>query len=210
MRIRTRTTSRHFRSLNNGRKETQKNTNYMNRVFFVFDVESIGLHGEGFAVAGGVYFEDGTVDKASEFLLACAPQWAEGNDDDRAWVAANVPTLPETHLNPLLMRDEFWRKWRGAKEKYPKIVMAVECGWPVEARFLSDCIADSPFVRRWEGPYPLHEIATYLAAAGMDPMANYDRMECELPKHHPLADARQSSRLLCEALEIIAEQAISS
>ena len=27
--------------------------------FFVIDVESVGLHGEGFAVAGGVYLRNG-------------------------------------------------------------------------------------------------------------------------------------------------------
>ena len=38
-------------------------------LFFVFDVESVGLHGEGFAVAGGVYTATGGT--LWEFWLAC-------------------------------------------------------------------------------------------------------------------------------------------
>ena len=39
-----------------------------------------------------------------------------------------------------------------------------------------------------------------MLCAGMDPMATYDRLPAELPRHDPLADARQSARLLVEAL----------
>jgi hypothetical protein len=56
------------------------------------------------------------------------------------------------------------------------------------------------------GPYPLHEIASFMTAAGMDPMATYARLPDELPKHHPLADARQSARLLWLAVSRIAEK----
>jgi hypothetical protein len=178
----------------------------MEQVFFVFDVESIGLHGEGYAVAGGVYFADGTVDKSSEFIVACQPEQANGESGDRQWVHDNVPVLEETNCeNPREVRERFWKFWETAKREYPGIVMAGECVWPVEAGFLSACIKDNPEQRRWNGPYPLHEIASFMLAAGMDPMATYDRLDSELPKHHPLADARQSARLLCEAIELIEE-----
>jgi hypothetical protein len=172
----------------------------MKGTFFVFDVESIGLHGEAYAVAGGVYFEDGTVDKESEFLFCCEPIVAWGMDNDRAWVEKNIPRLEPTHSVPKEVREAFWNAWIQAKKSYPEIVMAGECVWPVETGFLTSCVADDPIAREWSGPYPLHEIASVMVAAGMDPMETYDRLESEMPKHNPLADARQSSRLLCEAL----------
>lgn len=79
--------------------------------------------------------------------------------------------------------------------------MFAECQWPVEARFLLECVDDNPAAHNWEGPYPFHEIATLMLAAGMDPMAKYQRGGNELPEHEPLADTRLSVRLLVEALK---------
>ncbi len=172
--------------------------------FFIFDVESIGLHGEGFAVAGGIWSADGT--NIVEFAFHCHHSNAEGDDlEDRPWVQENVSIHAGSreYRDPLGVRDAFWRLWRASKELRPDLVMAVECGWPVEARFLEDCIADSPKVRNWEGPYPMHEIASFMLAAGMDPMATYVRRKEELPAHEPLADARLSARLLFSALKIL-------
>lgn len=165
--------------------------------FFIFDVESMGLHGEGFAVAGGVYLANGAAQW--EFRYACPTGSAWCDDaEDRTWVDANVPVLETTHRTPELMRHAFWQHWLKAKKAGAQ--MAVECGWPVEAEFLHRCIHDQYPGRKWDGPYPLHEIATYMAAAGMDPMAQYKRRPSELPMHDPLADARLSARLLSEAL----------
>mgnify|MGYP003529634433 CR=1 len=85
----------------------------------------------------------------------------------------------------------------------PFFVFDVECGWPVEASFLSACIRDDAF-RNWDGPYPMREIASIMLAAGMDPMATYEREESEKPAHEPLADARQSARLLATAQHSLA------
>ena len=163
--------------------------------FFVIDVESVGLHGEGFAVAGGVYLTNGSA--LWEFRLACPIDECAGDDDDRKWVKDNIPAIEETHRSPKAMRDEFWKQWMRAKRD--GAVMAADCQWPVEAGFVKACIADDP-ARKWEGPYPLHEIASYIAASGLDPMAKYPRTPSEMPMHDPLADARQSARLLSEAL----------
>lgn len=176
--------------------------------FFVFDVESIGLHGEGFAVAGGIYI-NGIAQ--SEFRYASSPEIAHGTLANRQWVRENVPPIWPREFSSLEIRQAFWQQWEKAKAEYPGILMAAECGWPVEATFLSQCIRDgNPFnelgskcetwPREFAGPYPLHEIATLMLAAGMDPMATYDRLPSELPKHDPLADARQSARLLAGAI----------
>ncbi len=47
------------------------------KLFFVFDVESIGLHGEGFAVGWVVVGETGAT--YEESYLACLPGAARGS-----------------------------------------------------------------------------------------------------------------------------------
>lgn len=174
--------------------------------FFVFDVESIGLHGEGFAVAGGIYDVVGA--PVREFAAHCVPSMAKGVDDaeqrgiDADWAFKNVSVHSSSQEfgTPDQLREFFWDEWTLAKQTYPDILMFVECGWPVEARFLIKCIEQDVGDRNWNGPYPLHEIATIMLAAGMDPMATYDRNDNEKPAHEPLADARLSARLLSEAI----------
>lgn len=172
--------------------------------FFVFDVESVGLHGEGFAVAGGVYLENGAAQW--EFNMSCPLDECAGSDNDREWVKANIPELTITHRSPQTMRDQFWMNWMRAKTE--GAVMAADCGWPVEARFLIACIDDDPEKRNWDGPYPFMEIASFLTSAGMDPMEKYERTASEMPEHDPLGDARQSARLLSTALATLKAQRV--
>lgn len=164
---------------------------------FVFDVESVGLHGEGFAVGGGVYIGG---NPEWEFLFSCPPDKAQGIMDDRRWIGQNVPPIDITHDTPAAVREAFWKEWVRAQEIYPGITMFGECIWPVEAAFVADCVRGNLAERRWRGPYPFHDIASFMAAAGMDPLDSYDRLDCELPCHHPLFDARQSARLLKKVL----------
>ena len=60
----------------------------------VFDVESIGLHGEGYAV-GYVVIVDGKEVEADMF--ACPGSMAEGVDSDRLWVYGNIPAPAIQH-----------------------------------------------------------------------------------------------------------------
>lgn len=164
---------------------------------FVFDVESIGLHGEGFAVGFVVVDSDGN--RVDSGLFSCEPSQASGNEEGVKWVKANVPPLLVTHEAPCQMRAAFWKKWRDWKAK--GAMLFADCAWPVEARFLAACVDDHFREREWEGPYPLHEIASVIWACGGDPMLTRERREDELPEHNPLADAIQSARLLFEALK---------
>src|SRR6186713_319328 len=102
--------------------------------YFVFDVESIGLHGEGFAVGGGLYNSDGT--SVFEFLHACHPEIADGRKSNRDWVSNNVPDLLKEASNPdvicfttLQVRQKFWEHYTKAKSEGAYIFS--ECGWPV-------------------------------------------------------------------------------
>lgn len=166
-----------------------------NNMFLVFDVESIGLHGEGFAV-GWVLVKDGA--QILEGRFACSPNAASGHDAARSWVRENIAPIPANCETPRQVRQVFWETWQRCKEAGALLV--ADCAWPVEARFLAACVDDDPGPREWEGPYPLHDLASIILAKGGDPLATTERMERELPIHDPLADARQSARLLVDVL----------
>jgi hypothetical protein len=166
-----------------------------NTKFFVIDVESVGLHGEGFAVAGGMYINGSC---QWEFRYCCDMELCEGRESDRKWVKENVPVMEITHRSSKSMRDAFWKDW--IKAKSLGATLAADCAWPVETRFLTACIDDDRESRNWEGPYPLAEISSYMASAGFDPLDEYVRLPSEMPKHEPLADVRQSARMLFNSL----------
>lgn len=156
----------------------------------VFDVESNGLHGEGFAVGWVVISDSGEIiSKGYE----AAPL-----ENPDPWVAENVlPKLPApTKPDAISVRGAFWEAWQKAKAM--GATLWADCGWPVEANFLSACVADDAS-RLWDGPYPLHEIATVFELAGLDTTAKHERLEDE-QEHHPTGDAKQSARLLLKLL----------
>ncbi len=171
---------------------TPESAELLPKKFFVFDVEAIGLHGEGFAVAGGTYDENGKAEH--EFCMSVDPSSAFGSAEDRKWVSENVPKLEVTHHEISGMRHAFWALMREAMAN--GAIVVADCGWPVEARFLEACVNDRPEQCWWEGPYPLHDLASMLLERGQDPLKTNERLENELPAHHPLMDVRQSVRLL--------------
>ena len=169
----------------------------------VFDVESVGLHGQGFAV-GFVVIKDGA--EVDNGLFACeqektvddAGHLPPNHGGDRKWVAENIPVLGKLS-SPFVVHEKFWAVWQEWKSK--GAVLAADCAWPVEGRFLNACVDIATDLRRWDGPYPLIEISTLLLAAGFDPMEPFPRRDDELPIHNPLADARQSARLMMTAID---------
>lgn len=167
-----------------------------NPLFMVFDVESIGLHGEAFAAAYVVVNAQGKI--LNQACFSCPPEAARGSDDSRLWVATNVPPIGAQFRTPREVRAEFWRRWVTWKSAGATLV--ADCAWPVEARFLAAAVDDDPHVREWAGPYPLIDLSSVLLARGRDPLATGERLPDELPAHHPLADAKQSARLLVECL----------
>jgi hypothetical protein len=168
--------------------------------WMVFDCESVGLHGESFAV--GYVVVDRTGKRLMEHIYACPPDAAKGDDEGRAWISENLPKFRADCPDPTLVRVRFWLDWMVWKERGALLI--ADCAWPVEARFLAACVDDFPNDpdRPWQGPYPLHELASFMVAAGMDPHATYDRLPDE-PQHDPLGDARQSARLLIQALDTL-------
>lgn len=163
--------------------------------YLVIDVESMGLYGEGFSVAGVVINEKGL--ELEDFHFSCPTIYLDASEEDTNWVNDNTPLFETTHRSPKGIRTAFWDKWMTIKDYYPNTTMWADCSFPVETNFLSSCVKDNP-ERKWEGPYPLHDIATLLLVKDIDPLQNFDRLNRELPKHNPLCDARQSARILIE------------
>ncbi len=166
------------------------------KFFFVFDVESIGLHGEGFAVGWVVVNREGQELDYGE--CCCDPDTAKGLPADRRWVTEHVPPITPDVESPFGVREVFWTQWLRWKKK--GALMAAEVPWPVEARFLNACVDIETSARTWEGPYPLIDIASVRFAVGLDPLETVERLEGEGEPHVALDDARQSARLLVEAL----------
>lgn len=172
--------------------------------FMVFDVESVGLHGEGFSV-GFVVLDANTGEEVAAAGWECLPMYADGTQEDRGWVANNVP-LGIPGMRPCQttrdVREHFWGAWTEWKAK--DAVLAADVPWPVEARFLAACVDQGQTARRnpraWDGPYPLLDIASIRYAVGLDPLGTEERTMAEKPAHNPICDARQSARLLWEAL----------
>jgi hypothetical protein len=164
----------------------------------VFDVESIGLHGEAFAVGYVILNDEGT--NVREGIFACDPKNARGTKESHEWVAENVPALPVDCESTGEMRLAFWALYQIMKRTYGDLLLWADCAWPVEARFLISCVEMDLPANEWNGPYPLHEIATLALARGLDPIGTFDRLPDELPAHHPLNDARQSARIVRQIL----------
>lgn len=148
----------------------------------ILDVESVGLNGEGFAW-GAVLVQDNEVH--AERIRWCHPDKAIGNHAGRIWVNENVvPALIRATGVPNCetareVRDEFWAWY----SHYDPQIVAADTIWPVEATFLSACIADDPDPRYFNGPYPFWDISTLRAVGLIERAPNY---------HDPLMDARES------------------
>lgn len=158
---------------------------------FIFDVESIGLNGEAFAF--GIHVLNEKWEVVDEKLHHFDPDLASGTRADRLWVADNIPPIDQerwwTHTEPRFLIKAFQEIWKYYKSR---AIMYCESPVPVESNFLRACGIN---------PYPLYDISSIMLADGLDPMKTYERLPDELPVHNPLADCRQSARLLRECLE---------
>ena len=168
------------------------------KFYMVFDVESVGLHGESFAV-GWVVMEPERFEVIDEGIIVA--RYASHTTGTNEWVEQNVIShlpAPTVHT-PFQMREAFWAMWREWAQRGAHLY--ADCGWPVEARFLAACVDQARYsaqVRDRDGPFPLHEIADWYEAAGV---REVERLPNELPEHNPLNDARASARGLAMAIK---------
>ncbi len=178
----------------------------------IFDVESVGLVGDGFAVGWVVLDGENEVEHG---LFACPCDNAHGSTAGREWIKKNLPQRvlspersdPIYRATPFTVREVFWELWQRAGGR--EIELWADCAWPVEAQFLLDAVSDSrgpsgfthsrtrTCPREMEGPYPLLDISTLFRAcrAMGKPVADFSPAE----PHNPLEDARASAKtlLLC-------------
>lgn len=160
------------------------------RAILSFDAETNGLWGEAFAI--GAILLDAQGREAARFLgrlsdAVVTDEWV------RAHVLPALAAVPVTHLTYLdLLRDfaTFYLSHRHAAD------VIVHIGVPVEARLLLDAHA-AGLIADDEAPFPLIDVAGFLAQAGEDPTsvdlyANahaVPRGEFDGAPHHPLFDA---------------------
>ncbi|MHB1952636.1 MAG: hypothetical protein ACYCOU_02715 [Sulfobacillus sp.] len=178
----------------------------MIRRLISFDVESEDLHGEGFAV-GAVEFDLETKTVLDKFEGRTAVDKVCAYVKEVVLPA--VSSIPIGYSSPKELRSAFWKWMRGKLSAENESAVIVDCGWPVEARFLAACIDDDRETRFWQGPYPLHEVASVLLSAGIDPDVDrevfaHEFLRGKIPrKHHPTWDAEVSALCFCIASEII-------
>jgi hypothetical protein len=126
-----------------------------------FDVESNGLHGEAFAVAGLLMDENRQI--LSQFLSRCP---IIGPVDP--WVSENVlgpmQSIAETAPDARTMRDAFWA-WYVQNKPLSDLVVAAN-PYPVEARFLIACQNDDMKTRQFDHPFPYFDLPSMLYTLG--------------------------------------------
>jgi len=168
----------------------------------VLDVESVGLYGEAFAFAAIAYDEN-----RKEVGRKCchfSVKHTAGTLRDYRWVMDNV-VIPNESQNIFKYEEQslcsFFFEWY-KQYAHKGYVIAADCAWPVEAKFLLSDMTDK---YKRIATYPIIDISNIMLCAGMDPTGTYERLSDELPNHNPLCDVKQSARLLFNAIDILKE-----
>ena len=162
--------------------------------YFSFDVETDGLYGEPFAIAAVVMNEEGR--ELDRFCEKCV---APGVEDP--WTRENclpyLTEIPDCESRAALRRH-FWAFYSRYREE---CVIVADVPYPVEAGLLRRCVEENLEERKFQGPFPLIDVASVLFAKGIDPLT--DRLAFsgwKGKRHHPLDDAAASALCLIKAL----------
>ena len=171
-----------------------------------FDIESNGLHGEAFAVAGILMNSKREI--ISQFTSRCP---IVGPVDE--WVAANVlgpmEDMPDTAPDARTMRDAFWEWYMEVKSSADMIVAANP--YPVEARFLIACQNDDMAAREFDHPFPYYDLSSLLYSHGYKtPAKRRDFVKKAVQdatgdSHNPLWDATATAMAALSASELISK-----
>jgi hypothetical protein len=167
-----------------------------------FDVESNGLQGDAFAVAGLL------IDENRNILTQLVVRTAILGPVD-PWVSANVlgpmSSILESAPNAKTMRDEFWAWYLLAKAQADIIVAANP--YPVEARFLIDCQNDDVLARGSDHPFPFYDLSSMLYTLGYTTPATRREFVAEAvgqasgDPHNPLWDAQATALAALQAIK---------
>ena len=160
----------------------------MNR-FFV-DAETDGLYGGFLSIA--VLVTDHYGEEADHFYAAVeAPQVRS------AWVREHVlPRLAyaeEFVPNEQALLERFWHLWIQAREGAVRIA---DVAYPVEARLFAKCVEAELPQREFLGPFPIYDLATLLAARGIDFDTDRRRLSgLDLRQHDAMDDVRMMAAI---------------
>lgn len=169
------------------------------------DCETDGLYGGVWAI-GAVCWDDSRQNPITSVYAGRTPirfpfviePWVLEN------VAPHCGDLPEHEFSYDLFAD-FARWWKANREQ--GAIVIADIGVPVEARLWRDLVIGG-HLDAFRGPYPQHEVATMLLAAGVDP--DVDRLEyadrAEHPgvtPHNPVHDAEVSLLCWLKAREVL-------
>ncbi len=156
---------------------------------FVFDVESIGLHGVGFAVGATVIDQKSKLE-VDKFALVSTEGMVDACDNE--WVKKNV--FPKISNFPncqslIELRDKFYAFY--CKHKDTCEIWS-DVNFPVETNFLSAVVNDDIKNREWNMPYPLLDISSQIDVS----ISRIENCGIEgLQEHNPLHDAIASAYL---------------
>lgn len=172
-----------------------------------FDIESNGLHGDAFAVAGVLMNSKREI--VSQFESRCP---ITGPVDE--WVAANVlgpiQDMPETAADGRALRNAFWAWYMKVKPQADMIVAANP--YPVEARFLIDCQNDDMAEREFEHPFPYYDLSSLLYSHGFKTPTKRRAFvkkavhDATGEPHNPLWDAKATAMAALAAAELISQK----
>lgn len=153
------------------------------------DCESDGLYGDIFAIGVSVFLNGEEIDS---FVGMSSLK-----EVSNPWVVDNV--LPHIKVSNVYdskedLREDFWKFWISHKNN---AITIVDIGSPVESNLFRKCVEKDLDNRLFQGPYPLHEVATMLLANNIDPdidRKSYtkDILNYTPSRHNPLDDARMS------------------
>lgn len=161
--------------------------------YLVFDVETDGLYGKPFAFGAVVVDREGNVlDSISGIQAGFTPK--------NVWVVATVLPVVKTLPKVACIFGAFWNFY--LKHQASCTVWA-DFGTPVESNFVRLCVEKDLRKREWEGPYPLHEIATLFLSKGFDPDVNREEFIgiASDKKHNPIHDALTSAKCIIKLIK---------
>jgi hypothetical protein len=168
--------------------------------YFSFDAETDGLYGPSFAI-GAVVFEDGKFTKEFKGVLKDADKFVTSD-----WVRENCLPIADGYTQYETRADLLNAFWDFYMENKKDAKIFADVGVPVESQVFRECVQLDLANRQWDGPYPLHEVASYLDARGIDP--DIDRIKFsgfDGRKHDPCDDAKASVICVLKSDELYKE-----
>ena len=163
----------------------------MNKGYIFLDVETVGFTGEPFAV--GYITTNIKGDIINEVCYYYEPDLTDADEETKDWITKNcLENLRNKTIKYTLLLESKREFISLTKVSLTFLLenywIVADCPYPCEARLLNLC-------ELYTEPYPIIDLSSMLLFNGFNPLGTYERKEDELPKHNPLADARQTRRL---------------